>query len=370
MISLNCRNINDLTWNLFQCFKDKNQIIEAAPRGKRVIQLRDRVAWTLSHPWECWLTIPGRRLNPFFAAAEIFWILAGRSDAAWIKIFNKNFSSYEDPGAPWYPNMHAAYGQRIFGYTTADRSGKSITVDQVACVVEKLRADPQTRQAVISLWHPVYDNLEISNDYSCNVTVMFDIRDDALNISIVIRSNDFIWGTPYNMLQFVHLQALIAGELGKRLGTYTVFCNNLHIYTDLYPDQLAVVDQWAASPLADLYYGSGINRSGMSISRLCFEGVWDLLHTTVVRAITPYYFSYGEVLKLQMTLDNLHPYFGNLAMIVFLGAVRIRQPEVLRWGFLDDLYPDQQWAVRDFLRKQKSEESTEEITSDSQKLWE
>jgi hypothetical protein len=91
---------------------------------------------------------------------------------------------------------------------------------------------------VISLWDPIRDNLVKSKDIPCNNLVYFSLRSGVLHQTVVIRSNDVVWGTPHNAIQFTHLLALVAGNLGAEMGTLTYVVQNLHYYLDLYDPTL------------------------------------------------------------------------------------------------------------------------------------
>src|SRR5207245_339720 len=108
-------------------------------------------------------------------------------------------------------------------------------------VVSKLQSDPYSRQAVISLWDPVHDNFEVSKDYPCNNVAYYSLRDGVLDQTVVIRSNDLVWGTPVNAIQWTHIQAHVAGLLGVQIGKLTYVIQNLHYYLDEYKPTLGLL---------------------------------------------------------------------------------------------------------------------------------
>ncbi len=242
MISVTHQTFNGAYENVFTTFNIKQLVREECPRDKPVIEFIEPVSITVEEPWNCWLTWNNRKMNPFFAAAEIFWILSGDSSVGWITRFNKNMRSFADEGAT---HFNAAYGQRIRKF---DLLGQS--VDQLTSVVTRLKQDRNTRRAAMGLWDPHWDNTD-SNDIACNNMVYFSIRDDKLHTTTIIRSNDFIWGTPYNMIQFQHLAMLVAGEYNQTAkgrdslerGSHTIIAINLHVYKELYNETLSRMNQ-------------------------------------------------------------------------------------------------------------------------------
>lgn len=220
-------------------------------RGNNVIELKEPVTLVYEKPGYCWMNIPNRRFNPFFALAEVYWILSGRGDIDWIAYYNKKMRDFNDGG----PENHGAYGLRIRQWETDAIAGETSPVDQIQHVVRKLKADPFSRQAVITLWDPIRDNLVVSKDYPCNNLVYYSLRNGILDQTVVMRSNDLVWGTPVNAIQFTHLHALVAGNLGAKMGTFTYVIQNLHYYFDLYKDVLANLLEKAFED-RDIYGGS------------------------------------------------------------------------------------------------------------------
>jgi thymidylate synthase len=233
---------------------------EVTVRGHKCLELPEPVALVYTFPGSCWMNIPRRRFNPFFALAEVYWILSGMDSANWIGYYNKRMLSFRDGE---YDGLHGAYGSRIRRWPIPEDPEKPPEVqrwvlDQISEVVKKLTEDSHSRQAVISLWDPMRDNLTRSNDYPCNNLVYYSLRDGVLDQTVVIRSNDVVWGTPYNAVQFSHLHALVAGNLKVKIGTFTYLIQNLHYYYNLYKETLASLLEEAF----DVTPGVGIGTRG------------------------------------------------------------------------------------------------------------
>jgi thymidylate synthase len=216
---------------------------EVIVRGQKRLEMREPVTLVYNKPGYCWMNIMGRKFNPFFALAEVVWILTGNGNVEWISYFNSKMRDFSDGNE----NFHAAYGDRLRHWQVYEHNfTKFITeVDQIQQVIQKLREDPFSTQAVMSLWDPLRDNIVKSKDYPCNNLVYYSLRDGFLDQTVVIRSNDIVWGTPHNAIQFTHIHALVAGELGVEMGKLTYVIQNLHFYYDLYPIILARLIQQA-----------------------------------------------------------------------------------------------------------------------------
>jgi thymidylate synthase len=166
-----------------------------------------------------------RDANPFFHFFESLWMLCGRNDLDFMTHFVKRFSEYSDDGDV----LHGAYGFRWREF---------FAFDQLTDLVTLLRRDPTTRRAVLAMWSPNGDLVSsegmggINNkDIPCNTHVYFDRRGDVLNMTVLCRSNDAIWGAyGANAVHFSMLQEYMAARVGCRVGTMYQFSNNLHVY--------------------------------------------------------------------------------------------------------------------------------------------
>ena len=256
LLSIYGNNLNDCLETIY-----KNVITggrNAAPRGNKVLEWAAPVTISLkehSHPWTF---IPNRKLNPYFAVAEVIWILSGRQDVGFISYYNKNIATFSDNGK----TFHGAYGDRIRNfpeYVPSEDMNEKFEkdyIDQIALSINRLKDDNDSRQAVICLWDPARDLKIGSKDYPCNNMCYFTLRDNKLDMSVIRRSNDMIWGVPYNQIQFYFIQALVAGSLNVQMGSYYEFVQNMHVYTENYPEVFTLVENKLKSEQlqAVLYY--------------------------------------------------------------------------------------------------------------------
>lgn len=207
---------------------------EIPTRHGPCLELEEPVCLVYEKPGHCWMTIPGRGFNPFFALAEVVWILSGNGNVEWISYFNSNMKKFADEDQE---DFHGAYGIRMRRWPSS--TGEYLTLDQLGFAINKLKADSFSRQAVVALWNPEKDNLLKSNDYPCNNLLYFRLRDGVLDQTVIQRSCDLIWGAPHNAVQFSHVHAYVAGSIGAKIGKMNYFIQNLHYYLDLYKLTLA-----------------------------------------------------------------------------------------------------------------------------------
>ena len=205
-------------------------------RAGNVLTLTEPLAVTYSTPQERVLFDSVRDANPFLHFFEALWLLAGRNDARWLDQFVHDFSARfaEEDGT-----LHGSYGFRWRNHFDMEGGGNPNLPDQLETVVRLLKANPFDRRVVLQMWDAVSDLGANKRDVPCNLMVLPRLVAKSagrleLGITVVCRSNDFVWGlTGSNMVQFSILQEYLAGRLGAEIGTYTQFTTNAHIYTDV-----------------------------------------------------------------------------------------------------------------------------------------
>lgn len=108
------------------------------------------------------------------------------------------------------------------------------TTTQVAWVVNSLKKDKDTRQAVAFVGGKDYQ-YEGNKDFVCTLYALFFIRDNQLHMKVQMRSNDIFYGLAYDAPWFGTLQQNIHQELLEtypdlKLGKYFHFSDNSHFY--------------------------------------------------------------------------------------------------------------------------------------------
>jgi thymidylate synthase len=100
-------------------------------------------------------------------------------------------------------------------------------MEQLSHVINSLKSDKYSRQAVINLWR---NNPQEAKDKPCTLSFHFMIRQGQLNLHATMRSNDVIWGQNYDVPSFSLLNIVLAGILKVRPGKLFLTANSLHIY--------------------------------------------------------------------------------------------------------------------------------------------
>lgn len=158
----------------------------------------------------------GRGLSRRLAAAEAIQLIGAFCDPERLLELAPQLDAYAEPDGTFW----GAYGNRIRG--------------QVRDVVDKLRDDPWTRQAVVTLWEAAADNIPEKRDYPCTVALGFTRQPsfyvDKLDMHVTMRSNDAWLGLPYDVFQFTQLFQTICRVLDVQPGAYTHTAWSLHLY--------------------------------------------------------------------------------------------------------------------------------------------
>lgn len=203
------------------------------PRGKAVKEIRP-VILEFTEPANRLTFLLGRVVNPFFQLAEsTVWIPGGRSDVAWLLDYNASMEQFSDDGV----YFNAPYGERLRHWNKSDANNFILNpFDQLYDVYEKLKADPDTRQAVAVIYNPIFDHARNeTKDRPCNLLLTFKIRKGKLDLTVMNRSNDLHWGTfGANLCQFATILECMASWLGIPMGTYNQITDSLHIYLEDY----------------------------------------------------------------------------------------------------------------------------------------
>lgn len=138
---------------------------------------------------------------------------ADRERLAWM---HANFTDFHRVAAL---GDAASYASRLFDYA---RSGR----DQLQWVVDRLRADPERRDAVITTFEPLADTTYIP----CVAMLDFWIPDGALDLVVFAHSIDFGTKGYGNLVELADLQRRVADQLGVPVGTLTMTIKSAHVY--------------------------------------------------------------------------------------------------------------------------------------------
>lgn len=189
------------------------------PRGMETTEVMD-AHLVVRDPRDRIIFDEARKMNIGFAIMEALQILCGDDDAAWLSYFIPKIADFSKDG-----KVMGAYGPRLRQWEP--RTAGSI--DQVAEAIARLKKDPDSRQAVMTIFTP-NDFDEFGDIVPCTLSLQFLIREGKLHGITTMRSNDIVWGLTYDLFTFTLIQEFIATRLGVPLGDYRHRAGSLHLY--------------------------------------------------------------------------------------------------------------------------------------------
>jgi len=118
-----------------------------------------------------------------------------------------------------------AYGSRIFSFRDELNQLDSY-------VIPLLREHPESRRALVALADPVADDVTVEKNYISLLNIWFRISEGKLQVTAVLRSNDFLLGWPANIYQIHLLQKYVAERIHIPCGAITTISLSAHFFED------------------------------------------------------------------------------------------------------------------------------------------
>jgi thymidylate synthase len=193
--------------------------ISVSPRGQHTLEISP-ASFTLLMPRRRCIAQLERKWSLPLAVGEFLWHASASDDASVLEYYAGPWASFAVEGRI----RGSCYGKSIF--TPHGRNPS-----QWITILRMLQKDPDSRRAVLDFritdqQTQFFD----APDVACVSTLQFLIRGKKLNAIAVMRSNDVIWGLPYDIFVLTMFQEMAAQELGLELGWYHHHAASLHIY--------------------------------------------------------------------------------------------------------------------------------------------
>lgn len=211
------------------------------PRGQPCRDLMNGQIILFTHESPC-TSFEARKFNLEYAKQELKWYIQADPYADWIEEYATAWKKLKQPRSGMF---FSNYGQYLFDKHIGGEEGKT----QFQYVVETLLQDPDSRRATMVLLQP--HHLFHSNvDTVCTYAIQFSIYENELHMTVMMRSNDAIWGLSNDAFCFWCIYQMVYAllqEVNPRLkrGLYTHIANSLHIYERHY----AMVDNMVRDDL-------------------------------------------------------------------------------------------------------------------------
>ena len=141
-------------------------------------------------------------------------LIASLADPDWLDWMRRNFTEPDD--------VAELGGARSYARRLRDYEGR----DQVAWVIEKLRADAETRSATITTFQPLADTSYIP----CVSLLDFWLVGGALELVVYAHSLDFGKKAYGNLVELARLQHEVAAAVSVPVGTLVIHAKSAHVY--------------------------------------------------------------------------------------------------------------------------------------------
>lgn len=218
--SVTCSKTATGTWRglISQLMVTGDTVVQDArahePRSRTTRELVGcQTRWPMSRPI---VLCPQRKIGRKFAAAEAAWILSGSNKLDEVAKYATYLRNFSDDSR----HLSGAYGPPF--------------VDQLPYVTGCLAKDPQSRQAVATLWRP---RPGPSRDVPCTVALQWLVRDEAICCVATMRSSDAWLGVPYDVISFSCMSAAVGIEVNRlrpgtvrHLGELVFTAGSQHLY--------------------------------------------------------------------------------------------------------------------------------------------
>ncbi|MDR3507409.1 MAG: thymidylate synthase [Caulobacteraceae bacterium] len=174
---------------------------------------------------------------------ELLWFLRGDTNVRWLQ---ERGVSIWDEWADEAGELGPVYGKQWRSWAAPDGQ----TIDQMAKVVEQIRANPFSRRHIVSAWNPAdVDDMALP---PCHCLFQFFVAPDAdggpgrLSCQLYQRSADVFLGVPFNIASYALLTQMVAQVTGLRPGEFVHTLGDAHLYLN-HVDQART--QLARAPL-------------------------------------------------------------------------------------------------------------------------
>jgi thymidylate synthase len=152
---------------------------------------------------------------------ELLWFLRGETN---IRYLNDHGVRIWDEWADETGELGPVYGRQWRSWPARDGA----TIDQIADLVERIRADPDSRRLIVTAWNPAdVDRMALP---PCHCLFQFYIAEGRLSCQLYQRSADVFLGVPFNIASYALLTHMIAHVTGLRPGDFVHTLGDAHLY--------------------------------------------------------------------------------------------------------------------------------------------
>jgi thymidylate synthase len=154
---------------------------------------------------------------------ELLWFLRGDTNVRWLQ---ERGVRIWDEWADAEGELGPVYGKQWRSWAAPD--GR--VVDQIADVVNAIRANPNSRRLIVTAWNPAeVDGMALP---PCHCLFQFFVSGGRLSCQLYQRSGDVFLGVPFNIASYALLTLMMAQVTGLEPGEFIHTLGDAHLYSN------------------------------------------------------------------------------------------------------------------------------------------
>lgn len=154
---------------------------------------------------------------------ELLWFLQGATN---IKYLNDNGVKIWDAWADENGDLGPVYGHQWRSWPTPEGA----SIDQIALLVEQIKANPDSRRLIVSAWNvPEVNRMALP---PCHTLFQFYVSEGKLSCQLYQRSADVFLGVPFNIASYALLTLMLAQVCDLKPGDFVHTFGDAHLYTN------------------------------------------------------------------------------------------------------------------------------------------
>jgi thymidylate synthase len=159
-----------------------------------------------------------------------------------------------------------SYAERLRSWPRSDPEADGADpTSQLERTIERIKRSHDTRSGTLVLLGPT--DLERLDDAPCVVSATFNVVDERLYGTYVLRSEDVHNAWPFDALSLVRLQREVAGRVGIPVASATFIMHSAHVYERDWDRAWKTLDRWFERPLPLQTDPSGLFLFGLDEGR-------------------------------------------------------------------------------------------------------
>jgi thymidylate synthase len=152
---------------------------------------------------------------------ELLWFLRGETNVKWLQ--DRGVTIW-DEWADERGELGPVYGYQWRHWRTPD--GREI--DQIAQLVQNIRARPDSRRHMVSAWNPAdVDKMALP---PCHALFQFYVAEGRLSCQLYQRSADLFLGVPFNIASYSLLTLMVAQVTDLKPAEFILTLGDAHLY--------------------------------------------------------------------------------------------------------------------------------------------